>query len=544
VSCLFGTAASGAEGAVHKLLRPTVLVPSELPFTVPLKQCSGLKMSSKACTRPLGVKEVVDKSVEIILSELPLETADGGSYRCPPLVFSRLSRGGKSTVLNELFKELQSRALNCIVLSFNRIAGFRSRIGESQRGAILRMIAAQLVTPSSPERMVDIECDEIALDRYIGEDPFVLLIDELDDLAHDPIDRDANQLLRAMFLDKKNRYLVFTTRIPLTVDDGFLHARGCRVVPMPVETDLRMVWTMDGCYHNVTSAEVALYGGIPSLIYSVKHLNEMKPQERFNSCVFTSFNSDALLGELLTELVDGRRVAMHRSLRCFDAFSSAPESSLIQWPLCYISCLLSRCPQTEIRRELIGCIASLEALCQTLESGKDWEVIVQFALILRCCYHEGGYPFHQMEEYVPPGCLPDVTVFKPFARDSAGAHAEIKQHCAGFMGPTLVVVIPRYAKFPLFDAFVAFHNPGKDLYVLGIQMKLGRAVPKARGNSFQWVSRGYLVRGLPAEASYETDFWHCLNSAELNQLLGVSLSALQPCQWPQVPNLDDFDEPL
>jgi hypothetical protein len=112
------------------------------------------------------------------------------------------------------------------------------------------------------------------------------------------------------------------------------------------------------------------------------------------------------------------------------------------------------------------------------------------------------------------------------------------------MGPTLVVVVPRYAKFPLFDGFVAFHNPGKDLYVLGIQMKLGRAVPKARGNSFQWVSRGYLVRGLPAEASYETDFWHCLNSAELNQLLGVSLSALQPCQWPQVPNLDDFDEPL
>jgi hypothetical protein len=544
VSCLFGTAASGAEGAVHKLLRRTVLVPSELPFTVPLKQCSSLEMSSEACTRPLGVKEVVDKSVQIILSELPLETADGGSYRCPPLVFSRLSRGGKSTVLNELFKELQSRAVNCIVISFNRIVGFRPRIGESQRGAILRMIAAQLVTPSSPERMVDIECDEIALDRYIGDDPFVLLIDELDDLAHDSIDRDANQLLRAMFLDKKNRYLVFTNRIPLTVDDGFLHSRGCRVVPMPVETDLRMLWTMDGCYHNVTPAEVALYGGIPSLIYSVKHLNEMKPRERFNSCVFTSFNSDALLGELLTELVDGRRVADHRSLRCFDAFSSAPESGLIQWPLCYISCILSRCPETEITTELIGCIASLEALCQTLESGKDWEVIVQFALILRCCYHEGDYPFHKIEEYVPSRCLPDVTVFKPFARDSAGAHAEIKQHCAGLMGPTLVVVIPRYAKFPLFDAFVAFHNPGKDLYVSGIQMKLGRAVPKARGNSFQWVSRGYLVRGLPAEASYETDFWHYLNSAELNELLGVSLSVLQPRQWPQVPDLDDFDEPL
>jgi hypothetical protein len=541
VSCLFGTAASGAEGAVHKLLRRTVLVPSELPFTVPLKQCSSLKMSSEACTRPLGVKEVVDKSVQIILSELPLETTDGGSYRCPPLVFSRLSRGGKSTVLNELFKELQSRALNCIVISFNRNAGFRPRIGESQRGAILRMIAAQLVTPSSPERMVDIECDEIALDRYIGDEPFVLLIDELSALAHGPIDHDAGQLLRAMFLDKKYRYLVFTTRIPLTVDDGFFHSRGCRVVPMPVETDVRMLWTMDGCYHNVTPAEVALYGGIPSLIYSVKHLNEMKPQERFDRCVFTSFNSDALLGELLTELVDGQRLAMHRNLRCFDAFSSAPESGLIQWPLCYISCILSRCPQTEIRTELIGCIARLEALCQTLESGNDLEVIVEFALILRCCYHKRGYPFHQMEEYVPPGCLPAVTIFKPFAHDSAGAHAEIKQHCAGLMGPTLVVVIPRYAKFPLFDGFVAFHHPGKDLYVLGIQMKLGRAVPKARGNSFQWVSRGYLVRGLPAEACYETDFWHCLNSAELNQLLGVSLSALQPRQWPQVP---DLDEPL
>jgi hypothetical protein len=509
-------------------------------------------MSTTACTNLLGVKEVVDQSVRIISKELPTVTADSGSYRCPPLAFCRLSRGGKSTVLNELFKRLQSMRINCILISFNRNGGYQPRSGESQRNAILRMIAARLVTSCSPQQMVDIECDETALDNYIGLEPFILLIDELNALSTGPVDSDGRQLLRAMFLDRPNRYLVFSTHIPLTVDDDFTHAalstgtgtRGCRVVPMPVETDLRMVWTMDGCDHNVTSAEVALYGGIPSLIYSVKHLNEMKPQERFNREDFSSFNSDMLLGELLTELVDGQRLTVHRNLRCFDAFSSVPESGLIQWPLCYISCILRKCPETEIRTELVGCIASLEALCQTLESGKDWEVIVQFALILRCCYHERDYPFHKIEEYVPSGCLPDVTVFKPFARDSAGAHAEIKRHCAGLKGPTLVVVIPRYAKFPLFDGFVAFHNPGKDLYVSGIQMKLGRAVPKARGNSFQWVSRGYLVRGLPAEASYDTDFWHYLNSAEINHLLGCSLGAIQPRQWPQVPVLDDFDEPL
>jgi hypothetical protein len=60
------------------------------------------------------------------------------------------------------------------------------------------------------------------------------------------------------------------------------------------------------------------------------------------------------------------------------------------------------------------------------------------------------------------------------------------------------------------------------------------------------ISRFYcrFQRGLPAEASYDTDFWHYLNSAEINHLLGCSLGAIQPRQWPQVRVLDDFDEPL
>jgi hypothetical protein len=547
-------AAAGAGAADRQLLRRTVPVPSsEISFAVPLSQCSGLPPAPNACSRLLGVEEVIEQSLAIILEELPKVTTAFGIYRCPPLVFSRLARGGKSTVLNEIFKQLQLIAINCIIITFNGNGGFQTRSGESQKNSILRLIAAQLVTSCSPEQKFDIECDERALDVYIGGEPFVLIIDELNALSNGPIDFGAGQLLRTMFLDRPNRYLVFSTHIPLDVDDNFSSLaqstgrgsmRGCKVVPMPVEADLRKIWTMDGCDRNVAPAEVALYGGIPSLIYSVKGLAELRPSDRFASTRFSAFDASVLMNELVSELVDGTRSAMHTNLRVFDSFSSVPKFACVQWPLCYVKGILNMCAPTHISMSLAECITNLETHCQIVEHGLDWEIIVQIALILRCCYGRRGYPFHDIENYVPDEYHPVVAVRKLYANNSNSAHAEIQAFCEHLRAPTLVVFTPAYAKFPLFDGFVAFHNPGKNLYVLGVQMKLGRAVPKARGNTFRWVSKGYLVRGLPAGSSYETDFWHYLSSDEINNLLGFSLGALQPRRWPAVPLIDNFDAPL
>jgi ABC-type molybdenum transport system ATPase subunit/photorepair protein PhrA len=93
------------------------------------------------------------------------------------------------------------------------------------------------------------------LDAHIGDSPFVLLIDELNELAN-PLDAEAGSFLRELFLDKKNRYLVFTTHVPMDLDPSAHHfmtgsnrnsIRGVKSVSLPVSTDLTTLRKMPGC---------------------------------------------------------------------------------------------------------------------------------------------------------------------------------------------------------------------------------------------------------------------------------------------------------
>jgi hypothetical protein len=92
----------------------------------------------------IGVDEVLKSAIQIIERELPRITDAAGSYRVPPMIISRLARGGKTTTLCLLFDELQRLEMRPILITFNT-AYFQLRDGESQCQAILRLIASQLV---------------------------------------------------------------------------------------------------------------------------------------------------------------------------------------------------------------------------------------------------------------------------------------------------------------------------------------------------------------------------------------------------------------
>lgn len=154
-------------------------------------------------------------------------------------------------------------------ITFNDLTGFRLRDGESQHDAILRLIAAQLVTVTGKrvrKQLQRIICDEDALDEYIGDKPFVLLVDELNALASP---------------------LVFTSHIPLSVDfsacakSSSVSARGACTVPFMPCLNIEALRDMSEKCGSLTPAEVMSYGGIPSLIYSVKVAGETTPEERF-----------------------------------------------------------------------------------------------------------------------------------------------------------------------------------------------------------------------------------------------------------------------
>jgi hypothetical protein len=528
----------------RKLQRFTISVPSDrFRFDIAIKDCSRLGISPSATRRYfIGVEAVVAQSMDIIKTELPLGTGRDAAYRVPPLMFSRLSRGGKSTVLNAIFHKLQSEGINCIIITFS--GNFRFRSGETQKNAILRLIASQLVSSLSKNPDQDIECDEAALDERIGNESFVLLIDELNTLSNnEPVDAEAGLMLRNMFLDKCNRYLVFTTHIPLDLDlfsghvKSTLNApRGVMVVPMPVETNLDELRKMFDDTHSVTPAEVSLYGGIPSLIFSVKALHEMHPSVRFRMIVLPdNFNRQSLLHELIDELVSGCRNLSNKNLRVFDRCSSSPEQGKVQWPLCYIKCILETCtPLSMITTNLIECITAIEVLAKEIGSGKDWEYIVQFSLIVQSYHHQlfgGRYLF----EIASMGPTQAVHIFHLNSRTAEEAKTEIFDCCRQCNETALCLFFPKFASFPTFDGFIAYHAPGQtsEPRVVGVQMKLGNDCPTERGVEFNWVSKGYLIRGIAANRNYTSPdgFWQCMTNSEIDSLVGYSLGSIRPCNW-------------
>jgi hypothetical protein len=189
-------------------------IPGDIKFVRSIDECS---FSDPEYTprHYVGIDLVVTQCLAEIRGRYRKVTTNDGSYRKSPLGISRLGRGGKSTVLRKLFNALKKSDMkvNPVYISFN--GNFKFQDGESQAQAILRMIASQLIETTS----VDLVCDEEYLEKYIRESerPLILLIDELNCLGN-PLQTNAAILLRKMFLDPADRYLVFSTHVYLTVD--------------------------------------------------------------------------------------------------------------------------------------------------------------------------------------------------------------------------------------------------------------------------------------------------------------------------------------
>jgi hypothetical protein len=168
----------------------------------------------------VDLDRVAEQCKTNVYNQLPLVTSD--TYRVPPTVLMRLSRGGKTATISRVFDQLKNgtRAVHPILISFNGAdkLAFKRRNGETQKQAILRLIAVQLCDYSQVESQ-RIVVDREALDKHLGDDNVVLLIDELNMLgAGMPLDRDAAALLREMFLDRAGRYLLFTSHVPFSIE--------------------------------------------------------------------------------------------------------------------------------------------------------------------------------------------------------------------------------------------------------------------------------------------------------------------------------------
>jgi hypothetical protein len=341
---------------------------------------------------------LVATSIDTIVLELRMNTDPAGGYRVPPLLCSRLARGGKTTLLCLIFDALKQCNIFPIFVTFNGSSNFQSREGESQTQAILRSIALQLVDTAAldPRCLV---CDEKALDEYLGNMPVVLIIDELNARAA-PVDEDAGRMLRQLFLDKCNRYLVFSSHVPMNLESNALtrymssnsisaSLRGCHVISFSPCLDMTLLRRMSPSCSSLSPAEVAVYGGIPSLIYSVKVLREMSPSVRIHRKLPPGAlgSNKTMFAHFVASLLDGFR---REELKDFDEYGILTHADRITWPLCYVEHLLLAFELDSEIRFMVTNIQSLYTHASSVETGKDWECLVNLAVALRCLQSSRG----------------------------------------------------------------------------------------------------------------------------------------------------------
>jgi hypothetical protein len=182
-----------------------------------------VKNSEVGCQRLVATEESLLNANKIIFKQLPLFDEGEGTYRVPPLVLSRLGRGGKTNMLQLIFNELKKNEnVAPIFISFN--GNFQRFPGESDEDCILRLIAVQFIdlprTEESKRYNFQFEKSEVLehLAQSAGGRSIVLIIDELNSLRTPPIGNTGAFLLRKEFLDKCGRYLVFSTHVEMNLD--------------------------------------------------------------------------------------------------------------------------------------------------------------------------------------------------------------------------------------------------------------------------------------------------------------------------------------
>jgi hypothetical protein len=485
----------------------------------------------------------VDKTLNEALAKIK-HHLNMSSDRTPPLMISRMSRGGKTTLLYLLFERLKSEGYHPIYISFN---GTYTRLeGLSESESILHLITVQLTNPNEINGR-KIICNENALDRHLGNEPVVLLIDELNVLSH-PIDEDASCMLKRLFLDKMNRYLVFSTHVPMPIDPKVsnimvsLSARQCIPVSFEPIADPAELQKMGVEYQNLSPMEAVVYGGIPSLIYShkdlcfnpVQHFNDNSKHLTFDEKHFEYLLLSVITGELSDEIEDYARFGMLSLLDSGEIH--------VHWPLCYIVSLLKSFACTSALKEQLKTVflgissdysQLLSCSSRNKGSGKDWESLINIVILLRCVlskYQQEYFPFFNVNKPTSTVIFHEIsennihqTQIDIAARITQIPHDQF---------PVVLFAVPTVTDFPIVDGILAYcAHYQSNIEYHGYQAKAGEGYPKESASEIpEWMKTCYLLRGNAPTTIRGTDKpkWTYLNQSTIVKLLGSSLAPLYP----------------
>lgn len=531
-------------GGTAHLSRPTY--PNDTVKFKPVSECKNIPnflVDGSGCPQDklVGVDGPVEDALAIV--EREVANGDGAAYRKPPLVIDRLARGGKTTLLALLFERLKAAGFLPIIITFNISSDFSLLQHESRKQALLRYIAAEMLELRPNTHF---QCDEDALIKHINtasqSKPVVLLIDELNKLVGTTGDEDVSSFLKTHFL-VKGRYLVFNTHWPLDIDNptpGELASkRGCRRLKLPRTMDLSVLRKMPGC-EALTQMQAATYGGIPSLIFCA-----MRNEPSLDLDLVVNENADNYLKGFLKAVLFGAK-SEYPALQRYATMESRSNEPVSIWPPFYIGKILKEIQVHTAYAAGKFLDDSLKIYAATTESGKDWEVIVHAALLLRCLHSKMSWEPLPLLQNVPNAELKSlqirhIDIPEDYKAVDDSFHSFVLQKVANSEAPsasTVTLFTPVHSKFELFDGFLCYSKEKEIQEIVGIQCKAGEDQPNRDKRIFpDWIRQGYLIRGRAPDSAFVDSHrrWTFLDEdRQLREILGESLSALYPKAFPRV----------
>lgn len=487
--------------------------------------------------RFVQLNQTIQDAETICLREVNFQTDRYGSYRKFPLMISRLSRGGKTTILQSLQHQLLKAGVLAVYINLNEGTNFEPKPGESQSEIILRLIGEELlIDPHTSSFESSDVLDHIKSEIKKLQKPFVLIIDELNYLG-DPVEYELSRLLKSKFLDPLNRFLVFSSHVVLDLN---VHQPGLSgqtesprdylTVPLPVSSSLQEIQDMDENCEIMTLAEMILYSGIPSLLYCVR-VRQIHAINRINQ-IMKNINyvpKKKLLLMFVDQLLDGTLHKEEPLLARLQALSTVEEVGKVRFPLCFVGEILKRLsPKDSLIISRINVIIEeeLPVLAQRHEGGVEWELVVELGILLNMLKSELRSTDHPLMHDVRIKESKALTLPTDLTNpEQAKEVMDIKIN--SMAKGTLVYFRPSAVKFEKYDGFFAFKETtaGKIIYV-SVQMKADREIP--RSDVEPWIDRFYLIWSKPARSNADKGKVTTVGLDSLKALLGYSMYPLIP----------------
>jgi hypothetical protein len=384
------------------------------------------------------------------------------------------------------------------------------------------------------------------------ERKLVLLIDELNMLGK-PLDHDASAFLKKVFLDPVNRYLVYTTHVPLDINEhslGGISNREGVTIDLPISTDPKELQKMFQQGTNVVyKSDVVFYLGIPALIFSMKR-GDFNADVRVQMCLdlmrdkYGQFN-DLGISELLKSFLDlflsgSKGLDIKKEVQSFDQFSVIESNHKQRFPLKFAAAIISALNRKSYVSESI--FSRMRILINDLipssfdlpDSGTEWEYVIELAVLLHCLKAQ---LFQSHFAFMLRDIKVEIAEFDrlPDEVDTLdGAYKYIQDFTFNKKPGTLMFFKPVNQKFERLDGLIAFKQPNGQLKVIGYQVERGEV--KLSYDSIHslyegvsWLDQVFWVQGKPREGTKkEYGKIHFVKIDELRQLLGYSLEPFIP----------------